>query len=302
MIKASAGGGGRGMRIARNDPSLINGFHAARAEAEAAFGDGTVYIEKFVENPRHVEIQILGDTHGNLIHLGERDCSVQRRHQKLIEESPSPSVTPELREAMGSAALAIAKEANYYNAGTVEFLLDESGAFYFIEVNARIQVEHTVTEMVSGIDLVQQQLRIASGARLELAQEDVRLQGHCIECRINAEDPDKDFQPAPGLVELFVPPGGPGVRVDSHVYSGYRIPPNYDSMIGKLLVHRPTRNEAIRTMVRALDEFTIQGPPTTIPLQRRILNHSDFRAGVHDTGFVERYYSGQPAISMSRAR
>jgi acetyl-CoA carboxylase biotin carboxylase subunit len=302
MIKASAGGGGRGMRIARNDPSLINGFHAARAEAEAAFGDGTVYIEKFVENPRHVEIQILGDTHGNLIYFGERDCSVQRRHQKLIEESPSPSVTPELRLRMGEAALAIAREAGYYNAGTVEFLLDESGDFFFIEVNARIQVEHTVTEMVSGVDLIQQQLLIAAGERLDLAQEDVELRGHCIECRINAEDPDKDFQPAPGLVDLFIPPGGPGVRVDSHVYSGYRIPPNYDSMIGKLLVHRPTRGEAIRTMLRALDEFTIQGLPTTIPLQRRILNHSDFRAGVHDTGFVERYYSGQPGISMMRAR
>ncbi len=302
IVKASAGGGGRGMRIARNDPSLINGFHAARAEAKAAFGDDTVYLEKFVENPRHVEIQILGDQHGNLIHLGERDCSVQRRHQKLIEESPSPSLTPELRVRMGEAALAIARAANYHGAGTVEFLLDRKGNFFFIEVNARIQVEHTVTEMVTGIDIIQQQLRLASGERLELSQGDVVMRGHCIECRINAEDPAKDFQPSPGLIDLFVPPGGPGIRVDSHAYSGYRIPPNYDSMIGKLLAHRPTRDEAIRTMLRALDEFVIEGLPTTIAIQRRILNHSDFRAGDHDTGFVERYYSGQGAISMRLAR
>jgi len=301
MIKASSGGGGRGMRIARNDPSLIHGFHSAQSEAESAFNDKTVYIEKFIENPRHIEIQILGDTDGNHIYLGERDCSVQRRHQKLIEESPSLSVDPDLRKRMGDAAIAIAKESGYHNAGTVEFLLDSHGDFYFIEVNARIQVEHTVTEMVTGIDLIQQQLLLASGEKLQWKQEDVKTMGHCIECRINAEDPDKDFQPAPGLVELFVPPGGPGVRVDSHVYSGYRIPPYYDSMIAKLLTWRPTRDEAIRTMIRALDEFVIQGPPTTIPLQRRILSHSDFKAGTHDTGFVERYYSGQPAIPMSSA-
>lgn len=302
MIKASSGGGGRGMRIARNDPSLINGFHAAGAEAEAAFGDKTVYLEKFVENPRHVEIQIMGDRYGNLVHLGERDCSVQRRHQKLIEESPSPNVSPEMREEMGRAALAIAREAGYHNAGTVEFLLDKSGNFYFIEVNARIQVEHTVTEMVTGLDLIQMQIRMAAGERLTLKQEDIQFRGHVIECRINAEDPDKDFQPSPGLVEQFVPPGGPGIRVDSHVYSGYRIPPYYDSMIGKLLSHRATRNESIRTMLRALDEFVVEGPKTTIPLQRRILNHSDFQAGEHDTGFVERYFSGIPAISAMEGR
>ena len=301
MIKASSGGGGRGMRIARNDPSLIHGFHSAQSEAEVAFNDKTVYIEKFIENPRHIEIQILGDTSGNLIYLGERDCSVQRRHQKLIEESPSLSVDPDLRKRMGDAAIAIANESGYHNAGTVEFLLDSKGDFYFIEVNARIQVEHTVTEMVTGIDLIQQQLLLASGEKLPWKQEDVKTMGHCIECRINAEDPDKDFQPAPGLVDLFVPPGGPGVRVDSHVYSGYRIPPHYDSMIAKLLTWRPTRDEAIRTMIRALDEFIIQGLPTTIPLQRRILGHSDFKAGTHDTGFVERYYSGQPAVPMSSA-
>jgi len=298
MIKASSGGGGRGMRIASNDPSLINGFHGARAEAEAAFGDPTVYLEKFVENPRHVEIQILGDRDGNVIHLGERDCSVQRRHQKLIEESPSPMLTPEMRKRMGDSAVAIAKESNYHNAGTVEFLLDKSGNYYFIEVNARIQVEHTVTEMVTGVDLIQEQLKIASGQGLGMRQEDVQLRGHAIECRINAEDPDKDFQPSPGLVELFVPPGGPGIRVDSACYSGYRIPPNYDSMIGKLLAHRETRRQAIATMLRALDEFVITGPKTTIPIHRRILTHSDFRGGEHDTGFVERYFSSShPRIS-----
>ncbi len=295
MIKASSGGGGRGMRVASNDPSLINAFHAARTEAENAFGDKTVYLEKFVENPRHVEIQILGDRFGNVIHLGERDCSVQRRHQKLIEESPSPALTPEMRGKMGAAAVRICKEANYQNAGTVEFLLDRNGNFYFIEVNARIQVEHTVTEMVTGIDLIHQQLLIAGGERLSLEQEDVQTRGHAIECRINAEDPDKDFQPSPGLVELFVPPGGPGVRVDSHVYSGYRIPPYYDSMIAKLLAHRADRRQAISTMLRALDEFVIVGPKTTIPIQRRILMHSDFRSGEHDTGFVERYSSNLQA-------
>ena len=298
MIKASAGGGGRGMRVASNDPSLINAFHAARAEAEAAFKDGTLYLEKFVENPRHVEIQILGDREGKVIHLGERDCSVQRRHQKLIEESPSPSLSPEMRQRMGASAIAIAKEANYHNAGTVEFLLDRRGNYYFIEVNARIQVEHTVTEMVTGIDLIQEQLKLASGLPLAFDQDDVEFRGHAIECRINAEDPDRDFKPSPGRVELYAPPGGPGVRIDSHCYSGYRIPPNYDSMIGKLLAHRANRRQAIATMLRALDEFVIVGPKTTIPIHRRILTHSDFRSGEHDTGFVERYFSAShPRIS-----
>ena len=291
MIKASAGGGGRGMRVASNDPSLVNGFHAARAEAEAAFKDSTVYLEKFVENPRHVEIQILGDRFGEVVALGERDCSVQRRHQKLVEESPSPAINDKTRQAMCASAVAIAKQSGYHNAGTVEFLLDKDSNFYFIEVNARIQVEHTVTEMVTGIDLIQEQLRVASGERLRFRQEDVKPQGHCIEVRINAEDPDRDFQPSPGRIELFVPPGGPGVRVDSHCYSGYSVPPHYDSMIAKLLVHRPTRREAIATMLRALDEFVIVGIKTTIPIHRRILTHSDFIAGEHDTGFVERYFS-----------
>ncbi len=291
MIKAAAGGGGRGMRMAANDPSLVNAFHAARTEAEAAFKDGSVYLERFIENPRHVEIQVLGDRFGNLIWLGERDCSVQRRHQKLIEESPSPALEPKTRRAMGEAAVAIASEAKYHNAGTVEFLLDRNGRFYFIEVNARIQVEHTVTELVTGIDLIQEQLLIASGERLRFGQGDIQFRGHAIECRINAEDPDRGFQPSPGRIELFVPPGGPGIRLDSHCYTGYSIPPYYDSMIGKLLAHRADRRSAIATMLRALDEFVIDGPKTTIPIHRRILTHSDFRSGEHDTGFVERYFS-----------
>ena len=301
MIKASAGGGGRGMRIARNEPSLVSGFHAARTEAGAAFGDTSVYIEKFVENPRHIEVQVLADKHGNYIHLGERDCSIQRRHQKLIEESPSPSITSSQRKKICDAAIRMVKGAGYQNAGTVEFLLDRSGAFYFIEVNARIQVEHTVTEMVTGVDLIHQQLRVASGEKLGISQKEIQPKGHVIECRINAEDPERDFQPSPGLIESFVPPGGPGVRVDSHCYSGYRIPPNYDSMIGKLLVHRSDRDLAIRTMMRALDEFVIDGPRTTAPFLRNILSHSDFRQGEHDTGFVERYFSSRPpALSGGR--
>ena len=301
MIKAASGGGGRGMRIARNDPSLVNGFHSARSEAEVAFGDATVYIEKFVENPRHVEVQILGDHHGNIVHLGERDCSVQRRHQKLVEESPSPSVDPELRQAMGEAAVAIARESGYHNAGTVEFLLDHEKNFYFIEVNARIQVEHTVTEMVTGVDLIQAQLKIASGEPLELEQDDVRMVGHAIECRINAEDPDLDFQPSPGRIDLFSAPGGPGVRWDSHAHGGYTVPPHYDSMIGKLLAHRKDREAARRTMLRALDEFVVEGVKTTIPIHRRILAHSDFRTGTHDTGFVERYFGGLPSVGGAKS-
>jgi acetyl-CoA carboxylase biotin carboxylase subunit len=295
MIKAASGGGGRGMRIARNDPSLVSGFHAARSEAEAAFGDGTVYLEKLIENPRHVEFQILGDQHGELIHLFERDCSIQRRHQKLIEESPSPLLSPELRAEMGAAAVRVAKAAGYHNAGTVEFLVDKNLKFYFIEVNARIQVEHSVTELVTGIDLIEQQIRVAAGEPLTLRQDSVRQLGHAIEVRINAEDPDRDFQPSPGRIDTFVAPGGPGVRLDSHAYSGYRIPPNYDSMIGKLMAHRSTRDGAIRCLARALDEFVIEGPKTTIPLLRKILDHPDFRAGEHDTGFVGRYFSAPPA-------
>jgi acetyl-CoA carboxylase biotin carboxylase subunit len=300
MIKAVAGGGGRGMRVARNDVSLISGFHAACSEAEAAFKDPSVYLERLIENPRHVEIQILGDKHGHLVHLYERDCSVQRRHQKLVEESPSPNLTSKQRQAMGQAALRVAKAARYHNAGTVEFLLDRSGHFYFIEINARIQVEHTVTELVTGIDLVRAQIQVAAGERLGLRQEDVALRGHAIECRINAEDPEKNFQPSPGKIELYCPPGGPGVRVDSHAYSGYRIPPNYDSMLGKLLAHRSTRDAAIATMLRALDEFVIIGPKTTVPLLRRVIDHPDFRASEHDTAFVERLVGPRERAPLAR--
>jgi acetyl-CoA carboxylase biotin carboxylase subunit len=291
MIKATSGGGGRGLRVASNEPSLKTGLRAASAEALAAFGDGDVYIEKFIERPRHVEVQILADSDGNVVHLGERDCSVQRRHQKLIEESPSTSLSPKLRIKIGEAAVRMAKASNYTTAGTVEFLVDAQQNFYFIEVNARIQVEHTVTEMVTGLDLIAEQIRTAAGMPLRFRQKDIVHSGHCIECRINAEDPTKDFRPSPGQLRAFVPPGGPGVRVDSHCYGGYHVPPNYDSMIGKLLVHRATRDEAIQTMLRALDEFVIDGVATTIPLLKEILNNAEFRGGAHDTGFVERWFS-----------
>ena len=294
MIKAASGGGGRGMRVAHNEPSLLSGMRAAQTEAAAAFGDDTVYFEKFIESGRHVEVQILADAKGDVVHLGERDCSVQRRHQKLIEESPSPTLTAKQRKGMCAAAVRLAKASNYKNAGTVEFILDQDGSFYFIEVNARIQVEHTVTELVTGIDLIGAQLRIASGENLWLKQREIRNQGHALECRINAENPAKGFMPSPGRLEAFVPPGGPGVRVDSHCYSGYSIPPNYDSMIAKLLVHRPTRDEAIRCMIRALDEFVVEGPYTTISFQREVLTHADFLAGLHDTNFVERIF-GSPS-------
>ncbi len=290
MIKATAGGGGRGMRIASNEPSLRTSLRAAQAEALGAFGDDTVYLEKFIEHGRHVEVQILADREGNVIHLGERDCSIQRRHQKLIEEAPSPALTQKQRDKLGSAAVRMAKAAGYQSAGTVEFLLDGEGNFYFIEVNARIQVEHPVTELVTGVDLIQEQLRIASGEPLRYRQKDIQIRGHAIECRINAEDPEKGFRPSPGLIRTFVPPGGPGVRIDSHAFSGYSIPPNYDSMIGKLLVHRATREEAIRCAVRALGEFGIEGPATTIPFLREVLEHGEFQSGRHDTGFVERFF------------
>ncbi len=288
MIKASSGGGGRGMRVARDEASLLSGMRAAQLEAANAFGDDSVYFEKFIEGGRHVEVQILAGSDGQVIHLGERDCSVQRRHQKLVEESPSACLSAKQRKEMCNAAVRLAKAANYVNAGTVEFILDNQGAFYFIEVNARIQVEHTVTEMVTGVDLIQAQLRIASGEPLGLRQKDIRTSGHAIECRINAENPERGFMPSPGRLISFVPPGGPGVRVDSHCYTGYSIPPNYDSMIAKLLVHRATREDAIRCMLRALDEFVVEGPYTTIAFQSTVLNHPEFREALHDTAFVER--------------
>lgn len=290
MIKASAGGGGRGMRPAHNEAALRSGFRNARAEAEAAFKDGTLYIEKLIERPRHVEVQILGDRKGNIIHLWERDCSLQRRNQKLVEESPSPHISARTREKLCSAAVRLAKAAGYYSAGTVEFLVGEDERFYFMEVNARIQVEHPVTELVCGLDLVQWQIRIAAGETLTLRQDHVEQSGAAIECRINAESPEEDFRPCPGRISEFVAPGGPGVRLDTHAYAGYTVSPYYDSMIAKLLVHRPTRGEAIRTMSRALSEFVIRPIKTTIPLHRQIVEHNDFVRGQVDTGFIERTF------------
>ncbi|MAE77021.1 MAG: acetyl-CoA carboxylase biotin carboxylase subunit [Planctomycetes bacterium] len=290
MIKATAGGGGRGLRVASNDVSLVNGFHAARREAEASFKDGSVYLEKLIENPRHVEVQILGDMHGTIVHLGERDCSLQRRHQKTIEESPSPALDAEMRRAMGEAAVKVARAASYYSAGTVEFLVDRDKKFYFIEVNARIQVEHPVTEAVSGVDLIRGMLEVAAGKPLGFHQEDIEFRGHAIEFRINAEDPADNFRPSPGQLGLFVPPGGRGVRWDSHVYSGYRIPAYYDSLIGKLIVHAEDRLAAIAIGRRALAEIVAENIKTTIPLYQRILAHADFLSGNVDTGFIERSF------------
>ena len=288
IIKAAAGGGGRGMRVAHNEVSLRSGLKQAQAEAENAFKDGTVYLEKYVEFGRHVEVQIIADKHGNAVHLWERDCSMQRRHQKLVEESPSPALDQSVREKLCEAAVRLVKVSGYYNAGTVEFLVDKQQNFYILEVNARIQVEHPVTEQVTGIDLIKEQIRVAAGEVLSFKQKDVPQVGHAIECRINAEDPARNFAPSPGLIAEYRAPGGPGVRLDSHAYAGYRIPPNYDSMIGKLIVHRKTRAEAIAAMRRALGEFHIAPTKTTIPLHLRIMDDEHFRAGDVDTGFVER--------------
>lgn len=291
MIKATAGGGGRGMRFVQDETELTKLFLAAQGEAEAAFGNPGVYLEKFVSRPRHIEFQILADSYGNVIHLGERDCSIQRRHQKLLEEAPSPSLTPELRQKMGNAAVMAAKSINYVGAGTVEFLLDSSGAFYFMEMNTRIQVEHPVTEMITGLDLIAEQIRIAQGEKLQLTQEQVILKGHAIECRINAEDPDRNFRPQPGRISGYLPPGGPGVRMDSHVYTDYEIPPYYDSLIGKLIVWGPNRDAAIKRMKRALRECAITGVPTTINFHQRILETPAFLEGEVYTNFVEQMMS-----------
>ncbi len=288
LIKAAAGGGGRGMRLALNDLALKSAFQQARAEAEAAFGSGDLYIEKYIEHPRHVEVQILGDHYGNFVHLWERDCTIQRRHQKLIEESPSPVLRPPVRQAICEAAVRLAKAAGYTNAGTVEFLVDQEQNFYFMEVNTRIQVEHPVTEMVTGIDLIKAQIRIAAGQPLPFRQEDIQPRGVAIECRINAEDPKRNFRPMAGKIEQLIVPGGFGVRFDSHVHAGYTVPPHYDSMIGKLIVHQPTRQEAIACMRRALQELRIQGIPTTVPLHLQILSHPAFVSAEVDTTFVER--------------
>lgn len=287
IAKATAGGGGKGMRVAETEKDLQKAVSMAQQEAETAFGNGGVYLEKYVEDPRHVEIQIIGDSQGNVVHLGERDCSIQRRHQKLIEESPSPALDDELRQSMGEAALKAAKAVQYTGAGTVEFLLDKHKNFYFMEMNTRIQVEHPVSEMVTGVDLIKEQLRVAAGYPLSITQEEIVINGWSIECRINAENPAKNFMPSPGKIEMYHPPGGFGVRVDSAAYQGYSIPPFYDSMIAKLIVHGKTREEAIARMKRALKEFVITGVETTIPFHLALLEHEQFISGDFNTKFLE---------------
>ncbi|MBW3041118.1 acetyl-CoA carboxylase biotin carboxylase subunit [Prochlorococcus marinus] len=287
MIKATAGGGGRGMRLVGHANELENLFKAAQGEAEAAFGNPGLYMEKFIDRPRHVEVQILADRFGNVVHLGERDCSIQRRHQKLLEESPSPALDDHLRIRMGEAAVAAAKSINYEGAGTVEFLFDRQGNFYFMEMNTRIQVEHPVTELVTGMDLISEQLRIAGGEKLQFSQEEIKLEGHAIECRINAEDPNHNFRPSPGKITGWLPPGGPGVRVDSHVYTGYDIPPFYDSLIGKLIVWGRDREAALKRMERALNECAVTGITTTIDFHLQLLKRKEFINGDVHTKFVE---------------
>jgi len=287
MIKASFGGGGRGMRVAHNDMSLVNSLAIAQREAKVAFKDSSIYIEKYIEPSRHIEVQIVADKYGNVIHLGERDCTIQRRHQKLLEQAPSPNIKDQLREDICKAAIKLAKAVNYTNVGTIEFLVDGDGKYYFIEMNTRLQVEHPVTEMVTGIDLVEEQIRIAYGQRLNLRQKKIKSEGVSIECRINAEDPDNGFRPYAGKITMCSVPGGKGVRVDSHVYAGYEVPPYYDSLLGKLIVHKKSREEAIACMKRALTEYRIEGVKTTIPLHLNIINDPRFIAGDVDTHFVE---------------
>ena len=301
IVKASAGGGGKGMRVAVDEEHLRHGFVAARNESAAAFGDDRVYVEKFLTNPRHIEIQILGDSHGNIVHLGERDCSVQRRHQKLIEESPSPAVSPELRARMGADAIKLAREVGYSSAGTVEFLLDEDGSYYFMEMNTRIQVEHPVSEMVTGIDLMKWQISVAAGDALQFGQDDIEIFGHSIECRINAEDPTRDFMPVPGKIVGFHCPGGPGVRVDSHIYAGYTVPPYYDSLLAKVIVHGRDRAEALDRMRRALSECVIEGLPTSIPFHQEVLNHPIFIAGEATTKFLDDKMEDLKEVIRARA-
>ncbi len=289
MLKASAGGGGRGMRLVHEEAELQNGFTTAQGEAEAAFSNGDLYLEKFVENPRHIEVQILADMHGNVVHLGERECSLQRRHQKLVEESPSAVVDEALREKMGATALKAAKAVGYVGVGTVEFLLDKNRDFYFMEMNTRIQVEHPVTEMVTGVDLIKQQIKMHAGDKFPDFLYNLKLRGHSIECRLNAEDPAHKFAPSPGTITSFHMPGGKGVRVDSHAYAGYEIPTFYDSMIGKLIVHAHNRDRAINRMIQALEECIIEGPKTTIPYHQAIMQSAGFREGNFDTGFLDNF-------------
>jgi acetyl-CoA carboxylase biotin carboxylase subunit len=292
IVKAAAGGGGRGMRVAHNDIALRSGLRSAMAEAEAAFGNGSVYIEKFLEHARHVEVQIIGDQHGNVVHLYERDCTMQRRHQKLIEEAPCPVLDKDTREQLCKSAVRLTKAAGYYSAGTVEFLVDTHRNFYLLEVNTRVQVEHPVTEQITGVDIVKTQIRVAAGEKLPFKQSQIGIRGHAIECRINAEDPDRNFAPQPGLLEQFSPAGGPGVRVETHCQPGYRVPPNYDSMIAKLIVHADDRQQAIARMQRALLEFEVSPIKTTIPLHQRLLANSRFVSGEVDIHFVERLLAG----------
>lgn len=288
MIKASNGGGGRGMRIVHNEDEFISKFNMAKSESMAAFNDDMMYLEKFIEKPRHIEFQILADSHGNIIHLGERDCSLQRRNQKVLEEAPCSIINESLRKKMGEVALRAARAVNYVSAGTIEFLLDKDKNFYFIEMNTRIQVEHPITEQITGVDLIKEQIKIAYGEKLDLVQDDIRINGHSIECRINAEDPEKNFMPSPGKIERYFAPGGYGIRVDSHIYEDYIIPPNYDSMIGKLIVWGANRNEAINRMKRALDELVIIGIKTNVDFQKEILNNEEFIQNKIDTSFIEK--------------
>lgn len=299
VVKAAAGGGGKGIKVAHNDGKLINAFLTAQAEAEAAFGNREVYIEKYLKEPRHIEIQILADSHGNIVHLGERDCSVQRRHQKLIEESPAPNFNSKLRKKIGEAAIKAAKAFKYENAGTIEFLVDEDENFYFMEMNTRLQVEHPVTELVTGIDIVKEQIRVALGEKLSVTQDKIEIKGHAIECRINAEDPDNQFLPSPGKIQTWIMPGGPHVRVDSHCFAGYTIPPYYDSMIAKLIAYGSNRQEAIAVMQRALKETIIQPIKTTISLHERILNRPRFRQGAVSTNFIDTHF-GQGKIEADQ--
>src|SRR5947207_7137379 len=293
MIKAVAGGGGRGMRAAHNESSLITGFHAARMEADKAFGNPAVYIEKLIVNPHHIEFQIIGDSHGHLIHLGERDCSIQRRNQKVIEECPSPFLTPSLRKKMGNAAVKLAKAIGYENAGTIEFLVDDNRNFYFMEMNTRIQVEHTITEEAYGCDLVKEQIRLAAGEPISKHVAHAEPHQHAIQCRINAEDPENNFQPSPGRIKFYYAPGGRGVRIDSHAYTGYVVPPYYDSLIAKIITVGATRASAIDRMRRALDEYYVTGIKTTVPFHAAIMRSGEFREGKYDTGFVERMMSSE---------